>query len=119
MTLDGLPGLPARIRTYLDAHRGHDVPAAAGCFGPAPVVVDDGRTHRGRDAVRAWLERTSAEYTYTATALTAVSHDDRRWTVAQRLEGDFPGGTVDLAHAFTLDDEGRITGLSIAPWTAG
>ncbi|MFI1002740.1 nuclear transport factor 2 family protein [Streptomyces galbus] len=115
MTSNALPELPARVRTYLDAHARHDVPTAADCFGPAAVVVDDGRTHRGREAVRAWLERTSSEYTYTTTPLSAVPHDDRHWTVTQRLEGDFPGGTVDLAHAFTLDEDGRIAGLTITP----
>ncbi|WP_440555953.1 nuclear transport factor 2 family protein [Streptomyces sp. SCPE 10] len=115
MSPNGFPDLPVRVRTYLDAHARHDVPTAADCFAPAAVVVDDGRTHRGRDAVRAWLDRTSTEYTYTTTPLTAVPHDDRHWTVTQRLDGDFPGGTVDLAHAFTLDDDGRITELAIAP----
>lgn len=37
--------------------------------------------------------------------------------MTQRLDGDFPGGTVDLSHTFTLDDDGRITELTITACT--
>ena len=34
--------------------------------------------------------------------------------MTNRLEGDFPGGTVDLSYRFHLNDD-RITHLDIAP----
>lgn len=67
------PGrLPGVVQAYLDAHARGDVPAAAECFTPAAVVVDDGSTYRGREEIRGWLSRSSAEYTYTTTPTAAV-----------------------------------------------
>ena len=40
--------------------------------------------------------------------------DDAHWVATNRLEGDFPGGVVDLAYRFTLRGD-RIAGLHIAP----
>jgi hypothetical protein len=34
--------------------------------------------------------------------------------VVIRVEGNFPGGRVDLRNAFTLDPAGRISALSIS-----
>jgi hypothetical protein len=40
--------------------------------------------------------------------------DDEHWVVVNHLEGDFPGGAVDLAYRFTLVAD-RIGELVIAP----
>ncbi|MFI8192021.1 nuclear transport factor 2 family protein [Streptomyces sp. NPDC085946] len=113
-TATDLRHLPGVVRACLDAHARGDVPAAAECFAPAAVVVDDGSTYRGREEIRGWLSRSSAEYTCTTTPIAAVRRGARHWNVTQRLEGDFPGGVVDLDYAFTVDDA-RITALVISP----
>jgi hypothetical protein len=40
--------------------------------------------------------------------------DDTRYVVSNRIEGDFPGGVVDVIYRFTLADD-LITRLEIAP----
>ncbi|WP_221349451.1 nuclear transport factor 2 family protein [Streptomyces beigongshangae] len=110
----GLRHLPGVLHAYLDAHARGDVTTAAACFAPTAVVVDDGRTHRGREEVRDWLGRSSAEYTYTTTPVSAVRRGEERWHVTQHLAGDFPGGTVDLDYGFTIADA-RIAALVIGP----
>ncbi|MGC2997005.1 nuclear transport factor 2 family protein [Streptomyces sp. G35A] len=112
-TSTDLRHLPGVVRTYLDAHARGDVPAAAACFTPAAVVVDDGSTYRGSEEIRGWLSRSSAEYTYTTTPTAAVRRGTEHWNVVQRIEGDFPGGVADLDHDFTIDDA-RITRLVIS-----
>ncbi|GAA3310771.1 nuclear transport factor 2 family protein [Streptomyces cinereospinus] len=106
--------LPGVVRDYLAAHARGDVTAAAECFTPAAVVVDDGSTCRGREEIRDWLGRSSTEYTWTATPTAAVRRGSGHWNVVQRLTGDFPGGAADLAYDFTIDDA-LITALVIGP----
>ncbi|MEU4151145.1 nuclear transport factor 2 family protein [Streptomyces sp. NPDC026659] len=106
--------LPEVVRRYLRAHDAHDVPAALATFTTGATVADDGQTHEGTAAITRWLERTGSEYTYTTTLVGAERDGPDRYTVVQHLEGDFPGGTVDLRYRFVLD-RGLISGLDIAP----
>ncbi|MEW2130119.1 nuclear transport factor 2 family protein [Streptomyces sp. NPDC005435] len=106
--------LPEVVRRYLRAHDAHDVPAALAAFTPQAVVADDGQTYEGTVAIARWLERAGSEYTYTTTLVGAESEGLDRYTVVQHLEGDFPGGTVDLRYRFALDG-GLISRLDIAP----
>jgi uncharacterized protein (TIGR02246 family) len=106
--------LPEPIPTYLTAHRAHDAEAALRCLTEDAVVVDDGHTHRGSDQIRSWLRRAASEYTYTTELVGARRLDDGRYEAVHHLEGDFPGGVVDLRFRFTLRD-GRIAQLVIEP----
>jgi len=106
--------LPAAITTYLAAHQARDGETAIGVFAADAVVTDEGRTHRGRDAIRAWLDGAASEYTYTTAFVGATRTGDGRYDVVQHLEGDFPGGVVDLHFRFTVNG-GAITGLVIEP----
>lgn len=106
--------VPDAVRRYLRAHTAGDLSGAAATFTPDATVTDDGGTHRGRSAITEWLGRTSGEYSYTTTLVGAEREGGDRCTVTQHLEGDFPGGTVDLHYRFTLD-QGLISRLNIAP----
>ncbi|WP_433604987.1 nuclear transport factor 2 family protein [Dactylosporangium sp. CA-139114] len=94
--------LPPVIMTYLAAHDARDVEGAIASFAPDAVVTDDGRGHHGTAEIRAWLAGAAAEYTYTTELLHATRLGEERYDVTQRLEGDFPGGVVDLHYRFTL-----------------
>jgi hypothetical protein len=52
--------------------------------------------------------------TATRTTISAVEMTPDHWLVTNHLEGDFPGGQVDLTYEFRLGD-GLITRLVIAP----
>lgn len=106
--------LPGVITAYLTAHRARDVEGALPCFTQDAEVVDDGRTHRGRDEIRHWLESAGSEYTYSTALVSASRTDSARYTAVNHLEGDFPGHVADLRYAFTLDAD-RITALHISP----
>lgn len=95
-------GLPATIAAYLAAHQSRDADSAIRFYAEDAMVADDGRVHRGRDEIRAWLSDAAAGYTYT-TELTWVARvDDQHYDVAHHLTGNFPGGQVDLHYRFTL-----------------
>ena len=105
-----IDALPRSVRDHLSPTGPEDLSV----FTPDATVIDDGHTHTGHAAIQAWLDTTAAEFTYTATPLSAVEHDPTHVTVVQRVEGDFPGGRVDLRYDFTLRD-GLIEHLVIAP----
>ena len=115
MSLDAFDAsaLPAAVTTYFDARPAGRYDEAAAVFAPDAVVVDDGRTYDGMAEVRPWIERTSTEFTYTTTPI-GQEVDGDRVVVLARIEGDFPGGVVDLFNRFTLR-EGVIERLVIEP----
>ncbi|MCZ2826928.1 MULTISPECIES: nuclear transport factor 2 family protein [unclassified Modestobacter] len=106
--------LPATIRGYLAAHDAGDANTALHAFTPTAVVVDDGVTYRGTEEVRRFLAKAGAEFTYTSTLVAAERSDDAHWIATKHLEGDFPGGVVDLRYRFAMDGD-SIAELVIAP----
>jgi hypothetical protein len=110
MTNIDLTALPRTITDYLTAHRaGH---ATTTHFTGDATVIDDGKTYDGTAEIQDWLHRSSAEFTYTTELIGAEKIDDEHYTAINHLEGDFPGGVVDLYFRFTLRD-GRIARLVI------
>lgn len=105
--------LPDVIVHYQTAHDGKDPTTALASFTDDAVVEDDGKTYHGRDDVERWLNATTNEFTYTRTLLSAEATEEG-WLVASRIQGDFPGGQVDLRSRFELDGA-RIKRLVIAP----
>ena len=108
----GLTGLPRAIADYLTAHRNRDADTAVTCFTNDAAVIDDGKTYHGTADIRTWLDRSAGEYVYTIELIGAEKIDNEHYTAINHLEGDFPGGVVDLHFRFTLRDE-RIARLVI------
>lgn len=104
--------LPGPITAYFAADQS-DGDAVALCFTEDAIVMDERRTHMGRDAIRRWKTEASAKFSYTADPL-AVSEEDGRTVVTAHVAGDFPGSPVDLRYAFVLEGE-KIARLEIAP----
>lgn len=104
--------LPPAVTTYLEAHANDEYDRAAAAFGPDAVVIDDGHTYTGIVQIRPWLERSSTEWEYTTTPTGQHITDSGHITVRVHVEGNFPGGQVDLRNQFTLTDD-LITALTI------
>src|SRR6266571_4880143 len=97
--------LPEPIAAYFDADK-RDVEAVARCFTQQAIVKDEGQTHSGLEAIKAWKAAASTKYSYTSEPF-AVEWKDGRYIVASRLTGNFPGSPVDLRFSFRLD-RGKI-----------
>ncbi|WP_407050108.1 nuclear transport factor 2 family protein [Methyloraptor flagellatus] len=104
--------LPEPIADYFAADASDPV-AVAKCFTADAVVIDEKRTHTGREAIAAWKAAASAKYDYTATPI-AVEDQSGRLVVTAHVAGTFPGSPVDLRYAFTLSDD-LIARLEIVP----
>jgi hypothetical protein len=89
----------------------HDLLAA---FTPDATVIDNEKIYTGHEEIHRWREAESTQYTYAVMATHVEKFDDTRYVVTNRLEGDFPGGVVDVIYRFTLAD-GLVTRLEIAP----
>lgn len=107
--------LPPAVARYLEEHAHVDRrDAVAELFTPDARVVDEGIEYQGRGAIRGWLNKTASEYTYTSTLLGQQSAGDGKWVVLSRLEGNFPGGVVDLRYRVAVNGD-HIVDLVIAP----
>ena len=104
--------LPEPIAAYFEADK-HDGGAVARCFTNQAVVKDEGQTHCGPEAIKAWKDAASAKYAYTSAPF-AMEHKDGQCIVTRRLTGNFPGSPLDLRFIFRLE-RGRIALLEITP----
>ena len=108
--------LPPVISEYLAASDRGDDEAIVRCFAEDPMIVDEGREWRGTAAIRRWRATVATAYQYTVqvTGAEALGQADgaERHDVYIHLEGNFPGGQVDLTDRFALRG-GRIARLEI------
>jgi ketosteroid isomerase-like protein len=105
---------PDVISTYFGAAERDDLDALMACFTDDALVTDERKTWRGHAAIRDWRENTATVYQYTLELLGIEAVDNRTYAVRTRLEGNFPGGVVELVYRFSLRD-GLISALHIAP----
>jgi hypothetical protein len=108
MTLD----LPQPVATYFTADRS-DGEVVSQCFTENAVVKDEGRTFKGRAAIRQWKADASAKYQYTSEPV-ACERRDGKVLVTARLTGNFPGSPVNLRYFFGLEGD-QIASLEIVP----
>jgi hypothetical protein len=113
--------LPPVILDYLAASDRGDADAVVSCFTEDALVVDEDRQWRGTAAIRQWRDGLATAYEYTvqvtgARALGELAGAERH-DVYVHLEGNFPGGEVNLIDRFALRDD-RIAALEIVPTEA-
>ncbi|NEK85083.1 nuclear transport factor 2 family protein [Blastococcus saxobsidens] len=106
--------LPALIQGFLAAHTARDADTAIGAFTPDAVVTDEGRTFRGTEEILGFLRHSGSEFSYTTELTGAERIDEEHWVAVNHLEGNFPGGAVDLAYRFALAGD-LVAELVIAP----
>lgn len=102
----------AAVSIYLRAKADGDPEAIAALFSEDAFVDDNGDVFRGRADVVRWCREVSSAFTFSATLLD-TSSEGARIVVTERLEGDFPGGRVDLTSTFDVGAEGLIDRLLI------
>src|SRR6266516_4060191 len=104
--------LPKPVAAYFTADKG-DGEAVSQCFTENAVVKDEGRTHKGRAAIKEWKTDASAKYKYTSEPF-ACEEKDGKTVVTSHLVGNFPGSPVDLRFFFELEGD-KIASLEIIP----
>ena len=108
----GMTATPDVIQRYYRAAASDELDALLSCFAADAHVLDEQQHFHGVAEIRRWREGLASRFTYT-TEITATRREgDDVHVVSTHLEGDFPGGVVDLEQRFTLRDE-LIVDLSI------
>ena len=105
--------VPDVIGQYFAALDSRDKDGLLDLFTPDAVVVDEGETWRGTSEIRTWIDHVAFRFQYTAEALGVEAAGDASYVARVRLEGNFPGGTVELNVRFDVD-EGQIRRLENA-----
>ena len=105
---------PAVITRYFAAQATRDFDTLVRLFADEAVVIDEGKTRRGTQEIRAWRENVASVYEYTTDVVGVEAADEGKYVARVHLEGNFPGGTVDLRYRFTVDGD-SIRRLEIAP----
>jgi len=105
--------LPDVIARYFAADRQGSAESISACFAQDAVVIDEGNTYSGRDAIRQWMANASTQYTYSVEPF-ALAEEGGRTVITSHLVGNFPGSPVDLRYLFVIDGD-QIAGLEIVP----
>jgi ketosteroid isomerase-like protein len=103
--------LPAPIAAYFAARNAFDIDRTVASFANDAVVKDENREHRGRAAIRAWVDETTQKYHAKVQPLEVRPVSDKI-VVVGLVSGDFPGSPVTLDHAFVVSGD-EITVLEI------
>ena len=104
-SLAAMTTTPDVIARYYAAAANGDLDALLDCFTPEAHVLDESQHYQGIAEIRRWRESVASRYTYT-TEITGVKKAiDGEYVVATHLEGDFPGGVVDLEQRFTVSGD--------------
>ncbi|BEP15267.1 hypothetical protein acdb102_35780 [Acidothermaceae bacterium B102] len=104
---------PDVVTRYLKAGDEKDIAALVACFTADGTVTDEGHTYTGADEIAAWRAKTISQWTYTTVVTGSHPLDGGGYRVDVHIEGDFPGGVVDLGFVFVLADD-LIAALTIA-----
>lgn len=105
--------IPDVVSRYYAAAAADDLDGVLGCFTADARVHDEDHDHCGIDEIRAWREGVASRFTYTTEIVGAEQLGEGAYVVSTHLEGDFPGGVVDLHQRFTVTADGLISELVI------
>ena len=105
--------VPDVINLYFAALNSRDGDGLLDLLTPDAIVVDEGETWRGTSEIRTWVDDVAFRFQYIAEVLGVETDGDGDHVARTRLEGNFPGGSVELRVRFDLDG-GQIRRLEIA-----
>lgn len=99
--------LPPPVADYFKAEATSETNALEHCFSDAAVVHDEGKAHRGLEAIKAWKVAAKRKYRYRVEPLRSqpTAHGVQVWA---RLTGDFPGSPAEFCYDFRLAQDGIV-----------
>jgi ketosteroid isomerase-like protein len=106
--------IPIVIWSYFEAAEKHDTDAVIALFATDAIVEDEDHSWSGSAGIRGWRDGTATKYEYTTEVLGIDPTGDEQYIAQVHLEGNFPGGKVDLKYSFTIAND-RIARLQITP----
>jgi ketosteroid isomerase-like protein len=103
--------LPKVIANLVTAQNEFDSAAYAQCFSETAVVFDEGKTHKGRKDIEAWIDESNKRYKSVMKPL-SITESGKTSILAAECSGTFPGSPAVLKFHFELND-GLIQSLKV------
>jgi len=93
--------LPKLIDTYIKAENAYNVDAALACFSENATVFDEGETHRGKKAIRGWMDKVKKKYSPQFRPL-GIKESNEETIITNEVSGTFDGSPVNLDYHFKI-----------------
>lgn len=101
--------LPSVVSELVRTQNNYDSVAYAQCFSETAIVLDEGKMHKGRTAIKNWIEKANQKY---KTVINPLEYSQAEEVLKAEISGDFDGSPIVLNYHFTLTD-GLIQSLKI------
>ena len=101
--------IPNVIEALVAAQNGSDSEKYANTFSETAVVFDEGKTHRGRKEIKAWIEKANQQY---SAKMKPLEYSAELNTLKSEISGTFPGSPLVLTYHFEIEDD-KISSLRI------
>ncbi len=101
--------LPKVIAALVKAQDNFDSTAYTDCFAETAVVFDEGKTHKGKTAIKKWIEKANQEYGIT---MKPIEYTASEQTLKAEISGNFPGSPIVLSYLLDIQNE-QIQSLKI------
>jgi hypothetical protein len=106
-----IDNLPKPIAVYVSAENSGNASLFDQCFAENATLRDENEIHNGLAEIKKWKAETKRKYQHTVDPLRIVERDGK-FTVTNRLTGNFPGSPIELEFVFTLAGD-KIVSLEI------
>ena len=96
--------LPNVIARLVATQNSFDSVAYAQCFSETAVVVDEGKTHQGRQAIEEWIADSNERYRATMKPV-GFEEKESESVLKAEVSGNFPGSPLVLSYHLVIADE--------------
>ncbi|WP_134091393.1 nuclear transport factor 2 family protein [Olivibacter sp. XZL3] len=101
------------LLSLVEAQNNHDSKAYAECFTDTAIAHDEGKTYKGKEEIRQWIEKANREYNAVMKPLD-YSESEAENLLTAEVSGDFPGSPAILKYHIRMENvlisSLRITG---------
>lgn len=101
--------LPQVLNELIAAQNNFDNAAYANCFSETAIVFDEGKTYKGKEAIKNWISKANETY---KTVMKPQSYSAVKQILEAEISGNFPGSPLVLSYQFEFKD-GQIQSLKI------
>lgn len=101
--------LPKVINDLVTAQNRADITSYANCFSETALVFDEGKTHKGKEAIKNWISKANEKY---KTIMKPLVYSETEQTLEAEIAGNFPGSPLVLTYQFKLKED-EIQSLKI------
>lgn len=103
--------LPKVITNLINAQNSFDSIAYANCFSETAVVLDEGKTHKGKPEIQQWIDKANKKYMTVMKPL-EYTENGTASILSAECSGIFPGSPIALKFHFEIVD-GQIRYLKV------